>query len=146
MRLTATRIYPSYSNQNISFFDKKSNKVKSDSSLSNGKPAIMPHDLISKLPCDASKMIQLNQKRQVKGLRKRNAQIEKSIKGTNSICFSSSETKRQIFSERIQMESEMDKFDQLNSNKFLTEGRLNTSLGSKFVSAPEYYSESALSK
>ena len=97
--------YESASNQNFYFFDKKSNKVKSEETISQGKsrkPAIMPHDLICKLPCDASKMIQLNQKRQVKGLRKRNAQIEKSIKGSNSsLCFLSSETKRKVFSERI---------------------------------------------
>lgn len=35
----------------------------------------MPHDLVHKIPCDASKMIQLSQKRQEKGLRKMHAKL-----------------------------------------------------------------------
>ena len=133
----------------MSFFDKKSSNVKMDETISVGKsrkPAIMPHDLITKLPCDASKMIQLNHKRQVKGLRKRNAQIEKSIKGSNgSFCFSSSDTKRKVFSERILLESELDKYDQSYSNKFLTEGRLNSNT-SRLVSAQDYLTDLGSSK
>ena len=86
--------------------------------------AIMPHDLVAKLPCDASKMIQLNQKRKVKGLRKRHAQIEKAIRACNSsFSISSSQTKRKIKSEKLRLESDIKSFnmDQSLSGKFLTE-------------------------
>jgi hypothetical protein len=71
------------------------------------RPAIMPHDLVSKIPCDASKMIQLSKKRQVKGLRKKHAQIEKALKavGTSFSTTSRSESKRKIYSARVQVES-----------------------------------------
>ena len=104
--------------------DQQSNARKSDNQ------PIMPHDLIRKLPCDASKMIQLSQKRKVKGLRKRHAQLERAIKAVNSsMSITSSETKRQIQSERIRLESDLKSLDQTYSNKFLTETNRSICMG-----------------
>ena len=82
----------------------------------------------------------------MKGLRKKNAQIEKALRGVGStFTVSATETKRKVHSERIQVESQLERADQMNSNKFLTESWL-PSCNSKVVSIPEYVSETGSSK